>query len=146
MIRRETDPELVNAIANHPSVWPHLARDGKPIDFSPAFPATQSSIVVLTNGEDAAQAYEQVADRYWEVCTMFQDTCRGKRALEVGREMRDFMEPYADVIFGKIPDALPHAKRFYRTLGGERVDRVENDTHYWTAGDGEELFAWQVKH
>ena len=155
MIRRETDPDLVNEIANHPSVWPHVARHGKPLDFSPAFPAVQSGAVILTNGEDAAMVFEQTADRVWQVCTMFKDTCRGERAREVGAAMRDYMRPYADLIFGKVPDALPHAKRFYADLGGERVPEIEIDGErvqavkagddWYVSEPGEELFALRVQ-
>lgn len=154
MIRRETDAELVNEIANHPSVWPHVARHGQPLDFSPAFPATQSGAVILTNGEDAAMVFEQTAPRVWQVCTMFKDTCRGDRAREVGKAMRDYMVPFADLIFGKVPDSLPHAKRFYSDLGAEPVPEVEVDgerVQAIQAGDdifisepGEELFALKV--
>ncbi|WP_343518092.1 hypothetical protein [Sphingomonas sp.] len=156
MIRRETDAELVNRIANHPSVWPHVARHGQPLDFSAAFPATQSGAVVLTNGEDAAMVFEQTADRVWQVCTMFQDTCRKERAREVGAAMRDYMAPYADLIFGKVPNSLPHAKRFYADLGavpvpvvkvdGEDLQAIQVGDDWYVSEPGEELFALRMAH
>lgn len=156
MIRRETDPDLVNRIANHPSVWPHVASHGQALDFASAFPASQSGAVILTNGEDAAMVFEQTADRIWQVCTMFQDTCRGAKAREVGAAMRDYMKPFADLIFGKVPDNLPHAKRFYADLGGERapeyeidgskVQAIEAAGQWFVAEPGEELFALKVTH
>ncbi|QDZ07453.1 hypothetical protein FPZ24_08140 [Sphingomonas panacisoli] len=153
-IRRETEPGLINKIANHPSVWPHIARHGEPIDFSSAFPSTRSGVVVLTNGEDAAMVFEQTAHRFWQVCTMFEDTCRGERALETGKEMRDYMRPYADVVHGVVPDTLPHAKRFYEKLGGVRIPDIEvggekvqaiNVNGEWlVAQPGEEMYAMRL--
>lgn len=154
MVQRETSPELINKIANHPSVWPHIARHGQPVDFSPAFPATQSGIVVLTNGEDAAMVFEQTGDRMWQVCTMFQDTCRGEKALKTGEEMRDWMRPYADVVHGVVPDSLPHAKKFYEKLGGvkiptinvdgEDVQAIKVNGEWLVAKPGEEMYALRM--
>lgn len=156
MVRRETDPELINKIANHPSVWPFIARHGEPVDFAPAFPMTQTGVVVLTNGEDAAMVFEQTAERAWQVLTMFQDTCRGEKAREVGKAMRDYMAPHADLIFGVVPNNYPHAKKFYEALGGFSVPPIEvegekvqalvvGDTPF-VAKDGEDLFALKVIH
>lgn len=154
MIRRETSPDLVNRIANHPSVWPHVARHGRPLDFSGAFPATTSGVVVLTNGQDAAMVFEQTAERVWQVCTMFQDTCRGARARQAGAAMREYMRPFADLIFGKVPDDLPHAKRFYADLGAERaaayeidgdiVQAIQAGGDWYVSEPGEELFALRM--
>lgn len=142
MVRREETPDLIKKIAAHPSVAPFVGHYG--MDFDAAFPATRSGAVILTNGEDAAMVFELAADRLWQVCTMYQDTCRGKRAIETGLAMRAWMEPHADTIFGTVPDSMPHAKRFYAALGGERVENVESDEHVWTPRDGEEMFAWRV--
>lgn len=147
MVRREIEPSLINKISNESSVFSTLAARygvGEAIDWSPVFPMRQTGCVVLSNGEDAAQVYELKADRVWEVCTVFADTCRGKRALQIGREMRDWMEPHSDLIFGSIPDSLPQAKQFYARLGGERVPYVDAGNDRYIANDGEELFAWRV--
>lgn len=138
MVRREIEASLINKISNDPSVYPMLAERftvGEAIDWSGIFPMARTGCVALSNGEDAFQVYEQRSERVWEVFTAFAGTCRGKRALETGREFRDWMKPHADVIFGIIPDSLPQAKIFYARLGGIRLP---SDTI------GGELFAWKV--
>lgn len=140
MVRRETDPTLINSLSNLPDIHPAIARHGKPLEWS----AAMRGCVVLSNGEDAVQVYEQSADRDWQVMTVFGPTCRGKRALEVAMEMRKYMEPHADLIFGSVPDALPHAKWFYAKLGGQKVDSVESGGVTYVAQDNETLYAFKV--
>jgi hypothetical protein len=147
MVRRETEPSLLNKISNDPSVYSMLAGRyvvDDVIDWSSIFPMARTGIVALSNGEDAFQIYELVAPRIWEVFTAFVGTCRGKRALETGRAFRDWMEPHADLIYGGIPDSLPQAKIFYTRLGGERVPYVVIDGVKYVAIEGEEMFAWRV--
>lgn len=147
MVQRETNPDLINRLSNEPDVYAVLASRYSvkgPIDWSPAFPSTRTGCVILSNGEDAAQAYELRGERSWEVCTVFAKTCRGKRALETGLEMRKWMEPYADLIFGCIPDSLPNAKQFYARLGGQRVESVEVNGDILVPREGEEMFAWRT--
>lgn len=141
MIRREHDAELVNRITNMPEVLPFISRHGNEIDWTPAV----SHCVILSNGEDAAMVLEQTAERDWQVNTIFAPTCRGKRAIETARAMKDFMVPdHADLIFGSIPGDYRHAMYFYHALGGERVDQVESGGEVYTAQDGEILFALRV--
>lgn len=139
MIRRERDAELVNRISNDPAVLPFISRHGGEVDWTPAI----GHCVILTNGEDAAMVLEQTAERDWQVNTIFAPTCRGRRALETAREMKDYMLPHADLIFGSIPGAYRHAMYFYHALGGERVDQVESGGEVYTAQDGEVLFAFR---
>ncbi len=146
MVRRETDPELINKVANEEGVYDVLSTRytlADRMDFSPLFPVTRSSCVVLSNGEDAVQVYEERAPRTWEVCTFFAKSCRGAKALKVGREMRDWMEPHADLIFGNVPDSLPNAKQFYARLGGERVPYVDVGEDRYVPSEGTEMFAWR---
>lgn len=150
MIRRETDPELINRIANHPAVRPYIAPGDHSLDFSSIFPSRQTGVVILSNGEDAAMMFEQTADRVWQVSTAFEPSCRGQKAREVGSEMREYMRPWSDIIFGKVPDALPHAKRFYEDLGGEpapwfdtsegRLQGLKVGDDWYVAQPGEELY------
>lgn len=139
-IRRETDAELANRIANDADVLPFISPSAAPVDVTPAI----DTCVVLTNGEDAMQIYEQKAPRVWEVMTVFRKTCRGKRALETGHAMLDYMTPYADVIFGCIPDKLPHARWFYRHFGGREVEQVETKLGTFIANPGTKLYELRV--
>lgn len=140
MIRREHDAELINRITNDPAVLPFISRHGNEIDWAPAV----SHCVILSNGEDACMVLEQTDERDWQINTVFAPTCRGKRALETGRAMKEWMVPWADQIFGSIPGDFKHARWFYRALGGEPVDRVESGGEIYEAQEGEVLFAWRL--
>ncbi len=145
MIRKETDPSLINRLSNDEAVKATLPNLGGEIDWSPAF-APGADCVVLSNGEDAAQVYERTAERDWQVVTIFAPTCRGKRALEAAMDMRDYMLPHVDLVFGPVPDRLPQAKWFYRKLGGIPVDEVESGGHVYVANQGDTLFAFRATH
>lgn len=142
MVQRETDPTLANKISNAPGVVGNVSYDGRVIDWAPAIDAC----IVLSNGEDAVQVYEQKARHVWEVMTIFAPTCRGKRALETAREMKEWMLPYVDLVFGSVPDKLPQAKWFYRQLGGKPVEQVAVGNDIYTANPGETLYAFEVAH
>jgi hypothetical protein len=141
MIRRETDAELANRISRMEGVVTNVSYDGRDIDWAPWI----DTCMVLSNGEDAIQVYEQKGRNLWEVMTIFGPTCRGKRALETAFEMRDYMLPYVDIAFGSVPDRLPAAKWFYRKLGGVPVRAVESRTDIYLANPDETLFAF-VNH
>lgn len=117
----------------------NVSYDGRVIDWTPAV----VSCVILSNGEDAIQVYEQKARHVWEVMTIMAPTCRGKKALETAYAMRDYMLPYVDVAFGSVPDRLPQAKWFYRKLGGVPVDRVEAGGEVYVANPDETLFEFR---
>lgn len=139
VIRRERDAELANRLANDPVVHRVIAKDGKPIDCTPAV----RNCVILSNGEDAVMIFEMIGnERSWLVMTIFGPTCRGRKALATGRAMRDFMMPkWADRIFGPIPDDNPAARWFYRQLGGSLTDTVSIDGKPIMASvPGEKLF------
>src|ERR1043165_8320417 len=99
-IRRETDAILANRISNDPTVVGNVSYDGRVIDWSPVV----DQLVILSNGEDAMQVYEQRARHCWEVMTIFLPSCRGKRALETAKAMKEWMLPYVDIVFGSVPE------------------------------------------
>ncbi len=141
MIIQETTPELINRISNMPEVLPFLSRHGDALDWSPVF-EPGSGCMVLSNGEDACMVLEQTAPRHWQVSTIYAPSCRGKRAVETGQGMRDFMIPeHADMIFGSIPNSFKHAIWFYQKMGGVKVDEIESDGYIWHAQPGETLYA-----
>lgn len=136
MIARElSDAGLVNDLTNHPDILPYIVRHGKPVDWSPHL----QDLTVLTNGKDAAMIFEQTAERDWQVTTIYGPTCRGRRALETGLAMKEWMRPHADLVFGSIPNAFRHAQWFYRKMGGRFVDQLESGGYVYTAQDGETL-------
>lgn len=139
MVRRETDASLINRIANDPECFGNVSYDGRAIDFAPYV----DDLVILSNGEDACQVFEQRAQGVWEVMTIFAPSCRGKRALETARAMRDWMAPYVDVAFGWIPDRLRAAKWFYRQIGGKPCLHLAPGGFEIEPRDGEQLFIFE---
>lgn len=143
MVRRERDAELINRLSNEKGIHEFVARHGQPLDWEPAV----KGCVILSNGEDAVQVFEHAGTtRDWQVMTIFGASCRGRRALETAREFAEWMRPHADLVFGSIPNALPHAQWFYRKLGGKPVESVESGGQTYVAQPNETLFAFQVAH
>lgn len=125
MIRLETDPDLVNRIANQPSVRPFIRPDGGEMDWAPALAHRPSvtGIVVLSNGEDAVAVFEATAigagQQVFRMDTMFAATCRGRRAIDTGKEMLAWMFAHgATIIWGATPRVNRAARWFNRQIGG----------------------------
>lgn len=137
-ILRETDTALADKVSNMDGVLCNVSYDGRTLNWGPVI----EHCVVLSNGEDAIQVYEQKARHIWEVMTIFAPTCRGRRALDTAFAMRDWMLPYVDVAFGSVPDRLKAAKWFYRKIGGSPVAAVETRHYVFTANPNETLFAF----
>lgn len=127
MIRLEKDPELINDIANRAEIRPFIALNGSDaLDFTPAVGrCTQTGVVWLSNGEDAVAAFEMTGDRDYQAHLMYADTCRGRKALDVGAAMLDFMKPWADLVWGAIPKDNRKAVVFGKMLGFIEVPPVE---------------------
>jgi hypothetical protein len=140
MIRRETDAELVNRISNMPEVHPFMQRHGNQLDWTPAV----EGCFILSNGEDAVMIFEQTAERDWQVTTCYAPSCRGKRAVETGLAMKEWMRPHADMVFGSIPNAYRHALWFYRRMGGIEVPVVTSGGCEYYAQDGETLLRMEM--
>lgn len=141
-IRRETDAILANRISNDPSVFGNVSYDGRVVDWTPVV----DQFVILSNGDDAIQVYEQHSRHVWEVMTAFLPSCRGARALETARAMKAWMLPYVDVVFGSVPDSLPAARWFYRQLGGRPVELVETGHHFFRPNPGTTMYEFRAAH
>lgn len=136
VIRRERDASLVNRITNDPAVLPFIARHGNLIDWGSAV----RGCCILSNGSDAVAVFGQETERAWLMTTIFAPTCRGRRALETGKAMRDWMIPrYADFIFGPVPNTFRHAIWFYRQMGAKMLQAFDLGDHIYTAKPGETL-------
>jgi hypothetical protein len=138
VIRREHDTELIDRISNSPHVRPFICyRDGA-LDWWPAI----RGCCVLSNGEDAIGIFEETRERVWQVHTLFDATCRGRRAIETAREMVEWMMPrFADVIWGATPESNPAARWFNRQLGAEVIGH-----DVYEAEGPVELFALREVH
>lgn len=131
MIRKETDPAFVNRIVNSPAVRPFVDfREDRSteIDASPAIGrVTQTGIVWLSDGDCALACFEQTGDRQYRGDLFFGEGCRGRRAIEAGAEMLDWMRPYADEIWGLVPVSNPKALWYASALGFSRSGPIDTD-------------------
>jgi hypothetical protein len=127
-IRRERDAALINKVANLTTVHPAIAYHGQPLDWSAAFPAEDTGIVVLSNGADACAAFASTADRVWQGHTMFAPTCRGSRAIKTGKAIIAWMRPHAGLIWGATPIQNRAARWFNRQIGGRSAGFDQYDT------------------
>lgn len=118
LIRIERDPKLINRLANLATVRPAIAYHGQPLDWSAAFPAEDTGVIVLSNGGDACAVFASTGERIWQGHTIFAPTCRGRRAIETGRAILDWMHPHADLIWGATPIGNRAARWFNRQIGG----------------------------
>lgn len=125
MIRRETDAGLINAISNSDGVRSAICYQDGPMDWTPAI--GNDDIMILSNGQDACAVFAQTEPRQWQSHTIFAPTCRGKRAVETGREMVAYMRPHADILWGATPVKNCAARWFNRQLGAMpiRLDHFE---------------------
>lgn len=58
MIRQETYPDLVNRVSNLPEVRGAVCGQQAPMDWARAFPASDTDVVVLSNG-GAVEIFER---------------------------------------------------------------------------------------
>ena len=123
MIRREYDPALINAISNMSGVAENVSYKDGPMDWASAFPASATGIIILSNGEDACAVFGMTDVRRWQVHTMFGPSCRGRKALDAGNAMIDYMRPAANVLWGATPISNCAARWFNRQLGAMPIRR-----------------------
>lgn len=130
MVGIERNPEIINRIANSEGVREFIRPDGEPMDFTPLadLPPTQTGAVVLSNGEDAVAVFEITAPGIYQSHTMFAKTCRGRKAIDTGREMVDWMFDHgADVVWGATPRWNRPACWFNRKIGAKVIGGDEQD-------------------
>jgi hypothetical protein len=115
VIRREQDTELIDRISNSEHVRPFICHHDHELDWWPVV----RLCCVLSNGADAIGIFEETEPRVWQVHTLCDVTCRGRKAIDVAKEMIAWMMPkWADVIWGATPMNNPKARWFNRQLGG----------------------------
>jgi hypothetical protein len=95
VIRQEFDTELLDKIGNSESVRPFICYHDDEIDWYPVV----RGCAVLSNGEDAVGIFEQTPKdhdifklvrpemRAWQAHTLFDATCRGRKAIDTAKEM-----------------------------------------------------------
>lgn len=129
MIRRETDANFLNSIANHPAVRPWVDYRGvdDPMDFTPACDRIAiTGVVVLSNGEDAFACFEMTGEQEYQGHTFFGDSCRGRKAIETGKEIVSYMFDHgAQRLWGATPIGNVQARWFNRQIGFHSIGTDE---------------------
>lgn len=124
-IRRERDDFLLRLIADDPAVRPFICYHDNDIDWTPALERA-SGVVILSNGSDAIGVFELTGEnetgQEFQTHTMFGPTCRGKRALQAGRDMLAWMfSRNCSRIWGRTPVSNHRARMFNRLCGAVSI-------------------------
>lgn len=120
MIRAATskDVEIVNAIFNAPEVmeWSYMDRS-KTYDMSSILDNVKY-IVLVNETNNAMTIWEDHNDGKCEGHSMFMNSCRGKLAIETGKQMIRFMKDLGfKELLGRTPINNKAARRFSRMIG-----------------------------
>jgi hypothetical protein len=114
------NPTLFNEIAAIPSVratFGHHIAEADDIDF--AILMNDPRYIFLTNGEDACAFYYQHSPIAFDGHSLAAPSCRGKRAIQVGKEMLEWLwiNTSAEIVTGATPIELKAARMFNRWIG-----------------------------
>lgn len=130
MIERETDPELINRIANSEGVAEYIRPDGATMDWTElaSLRPAESGVVILSNGKDALSVFEMVLPGSYQGHILFSKSCRGRRAVETGRAMVAWMfERGAQILWGDVPTWNLAARWFCRQIGFARCNATSDE-------------------
>lgn len=132
MVGIERNPEILNRIANSDGVREFIHPDGAEMDLTPLTARiTQTGVIPLSNGEDALALFELTAPRIYQSHTMFAKTCRGRRAIDTGREMVRWMFDHgADIVWGTTPHWNRAAIWFNRQIGAKPIGGDDQEEVY----------------
>jgi hypothetical protein len=136
-VRLESDVGLINRIANAPGVREFIRPDGACMDWAPlaALPPSITKCIVLSNGVDAMAVFEATTPFVFQSHILFTETCRGRRAIETGKAMVEWMFDHgALTLWGATPRRNRKARWFNRQLGAKVLD---------TSDEEDEIFAIQ---
>jgi hypothetical protein len=120
MIHRTRDAALHNILANRPSIRAtfgiHLS-DPAPLDFTEN--ARRDDYILLTNGIDACSIMDMVSPACYDCHSLFGETCRGRDAVEQGKQFLQWMwdNSRAQILVGKTPLENRGARMFNRWIG-----------------------------
>lgn len=123
MITECKDPIIINGIANHDDV-----REGAGLGEDEVADYTDSirnpGLVFLVNDTmDAMTILEFKGPNIWEIHSMFLKTARGRRGIQIGKAMLEYMrdKKKAEIIWGQTPLHLRGARMFNKWCGLESV-------------------------
>jgi len=120
MIYRTRDAALHNLIVNKPEVrrtFGIYINDPRPITFDEH--AQRDDYFLLTNGKNACAIMDMVSPAVYDGHSLFDPACRGRDAIEQGREIIAWMwkNTQAQIIVGKTPAQNRAARMFNRWVG-----------------------------
>lgn len=124
MVGIETDFSLISRIANSDRVRPFIRPDGEQMDFSAleGRRITETGVIILSNGEDALGLFEITAPGIYQAHTLFDASCRGRKAIDTAREMLNWMFSHgARIIWGSTPRINRPAVIFNRLVGAQEI-------------------------
>lgn len=132
MIRRTLDPAFLNAVANHPEVFPWLGASGDEIDIAPLVENPQNIAISAQHG---GWILVRLEPGVYELHTMFLPEGRGKAYLSASKEAMRYLFACTDAteILTKCPDNNGAARMAAATAGFK--ERFRRDGA-WIDGSG----------
>jgi len=125
------DAELANRIVNQDGVREFFHVSGDPVDLTPAVEPRSgiTGIIALTDGDDALALFEMTHDGVFQSHTLFGPTVRGRRAVDTGRAMVQYMFDHgAKVVWGATPRDNRKALWFNSAIGARRLPTTDDET------------------
>lgn len=113
------DAKVINEVANKPEVLPFIGPELESIDLSDCL-NYPSRYLFLTNEEQTAiTLWDMYSPGVWEAHTMFTKECRGRKAIETGKAMLDYLHTIRPVllVWGQTPVNNKPANWFNQQVG-----------------------------
>jgi hypothetical protein len=116
-----TDPAQVNEFINHPAIFPHTCPGVQgPVDVGDKL--LEPGFTFLLADDDAMMLFhpsEPAFANWWQKHNLFKPSCRGRRAIEVGKAMLAWLRDDRPVamIWAQTPLVNRKARWFNRQIG-----------------------------
>jgi RimJ/RimL family protein N-acetyltransferase len=142
MISRTLNRRLMESIANHPEVRPHIGGDPEaPLDLTAFFENDQNIALV---GEHGGFLCGWSAPSVYEIHTMVLPEGRGQWAYDLAKAGRNWMEEFGALhLWTRVHPDAPHVRRFtlkagFKPAGQNTIDLGDGPVTY-------DLFDWRAK-
>ena len=134
MIRETTDPDEINAIINHPEVFPHVSQGALwPLDVEPLMDG--NNIFIMADGGGFAFIYMEPG--VYEGHYYFLPEFRGKYAITAAKECLNWLAKREITLIGRTPLKNKSARLFNKLIGMKRVG-ISDDVEIWTWQSGQQ--------
>lgn len=142
MIGRTFNASLLNHLANHPEIRPHIGGDvTQPIDLT-EFASREEHIGLV--GEHGGFLCSWTAPHCYEVHTLILPEGRGRWAYDFARAGRDWMQEFGALhLWTRVHPQAPHVRRFtlragFKPAGQHTADLGVGPVTY-------DLFDWRAR-